>query len=69
MGKRKLYDGTFKAKVVLEYIEGKNSLSDLAEKYNLHPNQIKNWKSFFFKQACVIFDDRRFNKARGAHLN
>jgi transposase len=59
MKKRKTYEGAFKAKVVLELIRNKKSLIELAAKYELHPNQIKNWKSLFLKQAEQIFDDKR----------
>ncbi len=59
MKKRKTYTGVFKAKVVLELINNKISLPELAARYDLHPNQIKNWKSQFFKQAVAIFDDKR----------
>ena len=59
MRKRKTYTGAFKAKVVLELLNDKKSLPELAIRYDLHPNQIKNWKSQFFKQAVTIFDDKR----------
>lgn len=59
MKKRKTYDGSFKVMVVMEYMEGKTSLNDLASKYQVHPNQIKNWKTLFMKRACVILEDRR----------
>ena len=64
MGKRKLYDGAFKLKVVLEYIEGYKSLSEIAYEYNLHPNQIKNWKSLLIKQAGSVLGDRRLAKVK-----
>ena len=57
--KRKIYDGAFKAKVVLEWINGKSSLNELADEYDLHPNQIKNWKSTLFKKASVVLEDKR----------
>ena len=66
MKKRKTYSGTFKAKVVTEFIHGKTELEDLAEKYQVHPNQIKNWKSLLFKRAHIIFSDRRHSKNSGA---
>lgn len=59
MRKRKTYSGSFKAKVVLELIRGRKSLTELADQYELHPNQIKNWKSIFLKQAVNIFGDKR----------
>ena len=42
--KRKVFDGTFKAKVVLEAIRGEKSLSEIASQYQIHPNQITQWK-------------------------
>lgn len=62
MSKRKIYTGEFKAMVVLDYIQGKKSLIELANLYDVHPNQIKNWKSFFLKQAIQVFEDRRHKK-------
>lgn len=62
MRKRKTYSGSFKAKVVLELIRGRKSLTELADQYELHPNQIKNWKSIFLKQAVNIFGDKRRKK-------
>ncbi len=59
MKKRKTYSGDFKARVVLELIRNKKGLTELADQYELHPNQIKNWKSMFLKQASKIFDDKR----------
>lgn len=59
MKKRKTYTGDFKARVVLELLHNKKGLTDLADQYDLHPNQIKNWKSIFLKQAVNIFDDKR----------
>lgn len=59
MKKRKTYSGDFKAMVVLELIRNKKDLVKLADQYDLHPNQIKNWKSLFLKQAVNIFDDKR----------
>jgi transposase-like protein len=62
MSKRKTYTSEYKAKVVLEYIRGEKSLIQLANEYEVHPNQIKNWKSYFLKQAIRVFEDRRKKK-------
>jgi len=62
MKKRKTYQGEFKAAIVVDLIKGKKSLAELAEQHELHPNQIKNWKSQFLKQAAVLFKDKRMRK-------
>ncbi len=62
MNKRKTYTGEFKAKVVIELIRGKKELKELASEYDLHPNQIKNWKVRFLNQAADIFEDGRRQK-------
>ncbi len=62
-GKRNTYSGAFKAKVVSEFINRKRRLKELAEHYQLHPNQIKNWKSILLKRAGDILEDKRRNKA------
>jgi hypothetical protein len=43
--------------VVLEYIEGRKSLIELANYYDVHPNQIEK-KSYFMKLAIRVFEDR-----------
>ncbi len=59
MKKRKRYTGDFKAIVVSEYIKAEKTLTEIAHEHNVHPNQIKNWKSLLLKRAHEIFDDRR----------
>lgn len=59
MKKRKIYSGSFKAKIVLELIQGKRGLLELADQYQLNPNQIKNWKSIFLRRAGDILEDGR----------
>ncbi len=56
---RKIFEGNFKAKVVVELLKGKKSLSELALQYDLHPNQIKNWKSLLLKRAGSLLEDKR----------
>ena len=40
---RKSYTADFKSKVALESIKGNQSISELASKYEVHPNQIRDW--------------------------
>lgn len=56
---RKKYTAAFKAKVALEAIRGEMTLSELSQKYEVHPNMIANWKSKFLKESPRIFSDKR----------
>jgi transposase-like protein len=42
--KRWNFNSEFKAKVAIEAIKEKQTLSELATKYELHPTQISEWK-------------------------
>jgi transposase len=42
--RRRRFSAEFKAKVALEAIRGDQSISELASRYELHPNMITNWK-------------------------
>ena len=44
MKTRRRFSADFKAKVALEAIRGERTIAELAMKYQLHPNQITQWK-------------------------
>ena len=44
-----------KAKVALAAIKGDKTLSELAEQFDVHPNQITQWKSPLLERALEIF--------------
>lgn len=49
--KRRNFSADFKLKVVLEALKERESLNDLAQKHQLHQNQISKWKTDFLSQA------------------
>jgi transposase len=57
---RRKFSAEFKAKVAIEAIKERNSIEELARKYELHPNQISLWKKEFLSKAAVVFtsDDK-----------
>ncbi len=59
MSKRRSYSGTFKAEVVVQAIKGEKTLDELAAEYDVHPNQIKNWKTVLYQRAAEVLEDRR----------
>lgn len=54
---RRNHSPVFKAKVALEAIRGDKTLVELAEKHDVHPNQITAWKSQLLQHAAAIFGD------------
>ena len=53
----KTYTSEFKAKVIIEVLQGEKSLSEIAAQYNLNPNMVRNWKSEFLENASTIFEN------------
>ena len=42
---RRNHTPAFKAKVALAAIKGERTLADLAQQFDVHPNQITQWKA------------------------
>jgi transposase len=53
---RKSYDKNFKAKVALEALKEESTLQELARKYEVHPNQISQWKRQLVEGAAELFE-------------
>ena len=41
---RKTYSAELKAKIALEAIKGQRTVNEIAVHYEVHPNQVTNWK-------------------------
>src|SRR5207244_6557726 len=52
---RRNYTPAFKAKVALAAIKGDRTLAELAEQFDVHPNQITSWKAQLEGGAADIF--------------
>lgn len=53
---RRKFSSEYKTKVVIEALKERQSLEELAKKYELHPNQIGIWKKEFLSKAVNVFD-------------
>jgi len=54
--KRKSYSADFKAKLVLEVLEGEKTINEIASKYEVLPVSLKNWKKQFLENMSLAFD-------------
>ncbi len=54
--KRKTYSADFKAKLVLEVLEGEKTINEIASKYEILPANLKNWKKQFLENMSLAFD-------------
>lgn len=43
--KRRNHSPTFKAQVAVAAVKGDKTLAELAQQFDVHPNQITDWKS------------------------
>ncbi len=59
--KRRNHSPSFKAKVALAAVKGDRTLPELAKQFDVHPNQIVDWKRKLLESADQVFD--RGNKS------
>ena len=67
MGKRKRYTPEEKAKILREVVEDGKPVSEVAEKYELHPNCIFKWRKQLLEEGKQTFQIKRkdiSNKAK-----
>jgi len=56
---RRNHAAGFKAKVALEAIKGEQTLVELSERFQVHPNQITDWKKQLLERADEVFARER----------
>lgn len=55
MGKRASYKSEFKAKVALEALKEQKTLSELSSEFEVHSNQVSQWKKQLKDGAVDLF--------------
>jgi transposase-like protein len=56
---RRNHAPAFKAKVALEALKGEQTLVELSQRYQVHPNQIAEWKRQLLEHAPEVFSKER----------
>jgi transposase len=60
---RRKFSSEFKSKVVLEALKERQTLSELASLFGIHPQQITNWKKEFLEKSAQIFELKSAGKS------
>jgi transposase-like protein len=55
---RRNHSSAFKAKVALAALKGDKTISELAEQFEVHPNQITDWKRQLQENATIAFGEK-----------
>ena len=58
---RRNHSTGFKAKVALEAVKEEKTLIQLSEQFQVHPNQITEWKKLLLEKASEVFEKGKKN--------
>jgi len=56
---RRNHTAAFKAKVAMAALKGNKTLAELAKQFDVHPNQITDWKSRLEEGAAGVFGEEK----------
>ena len=56
---RRNHSPAFKAKVALAALKGDRTMSELATRFDVHPNQIKQWKDQLLAGVANVFGEKQ----------
>lgn len=68
MAKRNTYTPEYKAKIVIEILEGEQTISEIASREGINVNQLKNWKKEFLENASRAFNGSKSEKEQKEQL-
>jgi putative transposase len=56
---RREYEAAFKAKVALEAVKGEKTIGQIVSEFNVHPNQIRQWRRHLLDVLLEMFSNHR----------
>lgn len=57
--KRRTFSPADKAKVALEAIKGVHTLSEIAQRFEVHPTQVNTWRRELIERLPELFGDKQ----------
>jgi len=61
---RRKHSPSFKAKVAVEALKGEETIAELANRFEVHPSQIRKWKQALTEGAGGIFGSEEARKKK-----
>lgn len=61
---RRKHSPSFKAKVALEALKGEETIAELANRFEVHPSQVRKWKNSLAGGAAGIFGGDQDHKKK-----
>jgi len=52
---RRNHSAAFKAKVALDAVKGDKTIAEMAQKHDVHPNQVTEWRRQLLERAADVF--------------
>jgi len=62
--KRRKFTPAFKARVAIEAIKERETLSELSRRFEVHPNMISKWKKEFLERSSEVFEKKGKEKEK-----
>jgi transposase len=62
---RRNHSAAFKAKVALAAMQGDATLAELSQRFDVHANQVTQWKQHLLVNAAAVFGEREDRQQTG----